>query len=312
MNKILVVIPVTDEHVKLFTQAAPSAQFIFTYGKQPSKEQVLEADTVIGNVPPAWLTESTNLKWVQLNSAGTDGYTGKGVLPKDVVLTNATGAYGVAISEHMIAGLLSLMKKLFTYEKDQDAHVWSDRGPVASIYGSKTLVVGLGNIGGEFAKRMNAFGSEITGIKRNTSNVPGYAAGVYTPDKLIECLKDADIVANCLPGVEETRRLYDKDAFAAMKEGAYFINIGRGMSVDSDALAEALNSGHLAGAVIDVTDPEPLPADHPLWNAKNLVLTPHVSGGYHTKETHDRIVKIAVSNIEKYLNNEPLMNVISR
>ncbi len=308
--KILVVLPVEDRHKELLKSSATDADFEFIPAKDVTEEQAHEADIIIGNVAPELIKGTSKLKWLQLNSAGTDGYTTEGVLPKETLLTNATGAYGLAISEHMIGSLLCIMKKLHLYGADQPKHVWNDYGNVASIYGSKTLVVGFGDIGSEFAVRMHALGSQVTGIRRNKTEKPDYLEALYQMDAFYECLKTADIVATCLPGTKETYHIFDKKAFAQMKEGAFFLNVGRGSAVDSYALADALNSGHLAGASVDVTEPEPLPSDHPLWDAKNLLITPHISGNYHLKETHERIVRIAADNLDRFMRGEKLRNVV--
>ncbi len=308
--KILVVLPVEDRHKELLKSSATDADFEFIPAKDVTEEQAHEADIIIGNVAPELIRGTSKLKWLQLNSAGTDGYTTEGVLPKETLLTNATGAYGLAISEHMIGSLLCIMKKLHLYGADQPKHVWNDYGNVASIYGSKTLVVGFGDIGSEFAVRMHALGSQVTGIRRNKTEKPDYLEALYQMDAFYECLRTADIVATCLPGTKETYHIFDKKAFAQMKEGAFFLNVGRGSAVDSYALADALNSGHLAGASVDVTEPEPLPSDHPLWDAKNLLITPHISGNYHLKETHERIVRIAADNLDRFMRGEKLRNVV--
>lgn len=308
--KILVVLPVEDRHKELLKSSATDADFEFIPAKDVTEEQAHEADIIIGNVAPELIKGTSKLKWLQLNSAGTDGYTTEGVLPKETLLTNATGAYGLAISEHMIGSLLCIMKKLHLYGADQPKHVWNDYGNVASIYGSKTLVVGFGDIGSEFAVRMHALGSQVTGIRRNKTEKPDYLEALCQMDAFYECLKTADIVATCLPGTKETYHIFDKKAFAQMKEGAFFLNVGRGSAVDSYALADALNSGHLAGASVDVTEPEPLPSDHPLWDAKNLLITPHISGNYHLKETHERIVRIAADNLDRFMRGEKLRNVV--
>lgn len=308
--QILVAMPVEDDHKELLKSKAEDANFSFIPAKDVTKEQVHEADIIIGNVAPELIKGTSKLRWLQLNSAGTDGYLSAGVLPEGTILTNATGAYGLAISEHMIGSLLCIMKKLHLYGADQPKHVWNDYGNVASIYGSKTLVVGFGDIGSEFAVRMHALGSQVTGIRRNKTEKPDYLEALYQMDAFYECLKTADIVATCLPGTKETYHIFDKRAFAQMKEGAFFLNVGRGSAVDSYALADALNSGHLAGASVDVTEPEPLPSDHPLWDAKNLLITPHISGNYHLKETHERIVRIAADNLDRYMRGEKLRNVV--
>ena len=307
---ILVAMLVEDDHKELLKSKAEDANFSFIPAKDVTKEQAHEADIIIGNVAPELIRGTSKLKWLQLNSAGTDGYLSAGVLPAGTILTNATGAYGLAISEHMIGSLLCIMKKLHLYGADQSKHVWNDYGNVASIYGSKTLVVGFGDIGSEFAVRMHALGSQVTGIRRNKTEKPDYLEALYQMDAFYECLKTADIVATCLPGTKETYHIFDKKAFAQMKEGAFFLNVGRGSAVDSNALADALNSGHLAGASVDVTEPEPLPSDHPLWDAKNLLITPHISGNYHLKETHERIVRIAADNLDRFMRGEKLRNVV--
>lgn len=308
--QILVAMPVEDDHKELLKSKAEDANFSFIPAKDVTKEQVHEADIIIGNVAPELIKGTSKLRWLQLNSAGTDGYLSAGVLPVGTILTNATGAYGLAISEHMIGSILCIMKKLHLYGADQPKHVWNDYGNVASIYGSKTLVVGFGDIGSEFAVRMHALGSQVTGIRRNKTEKPDYLEALYQMDAFYECLKTADIVATCLPGTKETYHIFDKKAFAQMKEGAFFLNVGRGSAVDSYALADALNSGHLAGASVDVTEPEPLPSDHPLWDARNLLITPHISGNYHLKETHERIVRIAADNLDRFMRGEKLRNVV--
>lgn len=310
MLQVLVVIPTEDRHRTLLQRSAPDAQFTFTTISQVTRQQAQSADIILGNVPASMIAGSEKLKWLQLNSAGTDGYTARGVLPEGSVLTNASGAYGLAISEHMLGALLCIMKKLDKYSANQRDHVWQDEGQVTSIYGSKTLIVGFGNLGSEFAVRMHALGSIVTGIRRSQSEKPAYLSALYQMDALQDCLKEADIVASFLPNTPQTRYLFNEDTFSMMKPGAYFLNAGRGNAVDSDALAHALNSGHLAGAAIDVTDPEPLPADHPLWDARNLLITPHISGQYHLKETHERIISIAAKNLEAFVNGKPLCNIV--
>lgn len=310
MFHILVVMPAEDRHLDMFRQAMPDAEILCIPDRDVTQEQVHDADIIIGNAPAALIRGTQKLKWLQLNSAGTDGYTAPGVLPEGCMLTNATGAYGLAISEHMIGALLCVMKKLHLYGANQQQHVWLDHGSVTSIWGSRTLVVGYGDIGSEFGKKMHALGSTVTGIRRNKTEKPEELEALYQMDRLMDCLPEADIVATCLPGTASTYQIFNAEAFAAMKPGSYFVNVGRGTAVDSMALADALNSGHLAGATVDVTDPEPLPADHPLWNAKNLLITPHISGFYHLKETHERIIRIAARNLAHFVAGELLENQV--
>lgn len=308
--KILVVLPLTEEHKKRLEAQAPDWEYSYQDLETITREQVQDAEIIIGNVPRKLLAGSANLKWIQLNNAGTDGYTEEGILPKDCLLTNATGAYGLAISEYMMGTLLMMMKKLDRYYLNQQQCLWKDEGHVVSVYGAKIMVVGLGDIGSEFAKRAAAFGAEVYGVKRHkTAPIEGVRE-IYTMDEMDEHIGKMDVVTSSLPGFSETLKVFNRDRFAKMKKSAYFVNVGRGTAVDSDALADALNSGHLAGAAVDVTDPEPLPADHPLWKAKNLVLTPHTSGQYHLPETFERIVGIATDNLGRFSRGDTLKNII--
>ena len=172
------------------------------------------------------------------------------------------------------------------------------------------MVVGLGDIGGAFARKMYALGSEVQGIRKSPGEKPEELEAVGTFAQLDEWLPEADFVALSLPGTPATYHLFGAERLARMKPGAVLINAGRGQTVDSLALNDALRNGRLGGACLDVTDPEPLPADHPLWDAPNLLLTPHVSGFYHLPETLERIVRIAVSNLKAFMAGQPLKNQV--
>lgn len=309
MTEILVTMPIRDaESREKLTNAFPDGHFTFASFDALTGKELEKAEILVGNVMPDQLAMCRSLKFYQLQSAGANGYPEK--LPSGVVMANASGAFGLAISEHMLGMLLCMMKKLNLYYTDQEKACWSDHGSVQSIAGSSTLVVGMGDIGGEFAMRMHALGSHVTGIRRKGGTVPPYAEAVLTPDAMLSCLQKADIVADCLPGTAATRRIFDAEAFSAMKPGAWFLNVGRGSTVDTDALCDALESGHLAGAALDVTDPEPLPRDHRLWHAPNVMITPHVSGGHHLRLTYDRIVDLMARNLKRWHDGEEPENIV--
>lgn len=308
--KILVTIPVQERHRKRFQNIAPEAEFIYRAAGETDRELVQDMDIIIGNVNPALIAGTQNLKWLQLNSAGTDGYLAEGILPPGASLTNATGAYGLAISEHMLGMVLVLKKKLDRYMRNQLDGVWKDEGNVTSVWGSTTLIIGLGDIGSQFAIRMKGLGSRIIGIRRTRAQRPEFVDELYQPDHLDACLPQADIVAMCLPGTRETQQIMNRQRLGKMKREAILVNVGRGTAVDTQALTDALREGSIGGAALDVTDPEPLPPDHPLWKAPNLILTPHVSGQYHLAETHERILEIAACNLEAFLKGQPLKNVV--
>ena len=306
--KILVTLPLNERHKEKLAQAAPEAELIYMGSKEVTDEVLESVSAVIGNIPAQRLCGRSNIRWVQLGSAGADKYVGEGILPAGTIPTNSSGAYSLAISEHMIGQLLMHIKHLDGYYDAQKEKRWTDCGAVRSIWDSHTLVVGLGDIGGEFARKMAALGSHVTGIRRHVGEKPAYLEGLYGLDRLDELLPEADYVALCLPGTGATRHLFDAARFGRMKRGAVLLNVGRGQAVDSYALNDALRSGQLSGACIDVVEPEPLPADHPLWDAPGLLLTPHVSGDFHLPETLERIVRIAAFNLRAFAAGETLKN----
>lgn len=309
---ILVTIPFTEEQKRLVEKAAEGNEISFLTPEQLTEEMIEHADIVMGNLPPSVIKMASNLKWLQLNSAGSDAYCVPGILNEEAVLTNASGAYDISVSEAMVAGTFGLFKKLYTYYDNQKEHVWKDEGMVQSAYGACVVVLGLGNIGLSYAQKMKAMGSYVIGVKRHVSAIPDGVDEVYSVGQLDECLKRADIVVSVLPGTPETERMMGKSQFQMMKNTAYFINVGRGNFVDQDALYEALENGEIAGAMLDVTEPEPLPAEHKLWEAKNLYIMPHVAGGFHIPVTLDTIASICADNLKRYLNGEKLKNIVDR
>lgn len=301
MKKIMVTIPVEDRHKEYLEKIGAGCEFYYVSPSNLTEEEVREAEIIIGNVSPRLLKNGKNLKWLQLNSAGSDNYCKPGVLNSGTVLTNATGAYGLAISEYLVGMTFMLQKKFYQYYENQLEHQWKDQGKVTSIWGSTVLIVGLGDIGGEFARRMKSLGAYTIGIRRTPGDKPDYLDELYTAEHLDEVLPRADIVSLSLPNSAATCHMMDERRLRLMKQGAFLLNVGRGNAIDTDALCRALKEGHLGGCGADVTDPEPLPADHPLWDAPRMVITPHISGQYHLPETFERIVRIAGENLEKFL-----------
>lgn len=309
-QNILVLIPVNERHKRLLEGKAPSAVFTYAACETVTAAQIQEADIIIGSPPVSMIKASKKLKWLQLSSAGADAYTKDGVLPGGVVLTNASGAYGLAVSEHMLSVLLELYKKLYLYRDNQLDSKWSGEGTVKSIYGTVALIIGVGDIGGEFAKKIKALGGYTIGIRRADTVKPYFLDELYLMDSLKALLPRADIVALSLPGTGLTYRIINSETLLLMKSDAVLINAGRGSAVDTDSLCDALEAGRLLGAALDVTDPEPLPKDHRLWKIKNAVLTPHVSGGYNLPETLERVVNLCACNLEAFSRGKALKNIV--
>lgn len=312
MKKIIVTIPVEDRHREYLERVGAGCEFFYTSSAAVTKDLLKTADIIIGNVAPESLKGAGRLQWIQLNSAGSDNYCAPGILRPGVLLTNATGAYGLAISEYMVGMSFLLQNRFYQYYQNQLDHVWKDQGPVTSVWGSTTLIVGLGDIGGEYAKRMKALGSYTIGVRRSPGDKPDYLDELYTTESLDELLPRADFVSLSLPNSPSTRHIMDERRLRLMKPGAYLINVGRGNAIHTEALLKVLHEGFLGGCAVDVTDPEPLPEDHPLWAAPRMVITPHISGQYHLAETFERIVRIAGENLEKFLagRTEEMKNLV--
>lgn len=312
MKRILVALPLSEEQQNRLRHAAPEAELKFS--AQPEEADILWADVIMGNVPVESIRKNDHLEWFQSNFAGPDPYLVPGVLPENCAVTNATGAYGLAISEWMLGMWLGLCKDLFLYRDRQNRCEWDAiERPVRSVAGSRVLCVGLGDIGSSFARRAHAMGAQVVGVRRHAPDTcPPYCVRVVGQKDLDAELPQADLVALSLPGTDETVHMFDAARIARMKPGAILMNVGRGTAVDTDALTEALRSGHLFGAALDVTAPEPLPADHPLWKLPNAFITPHISGRFSLPRTLDNIVDIFARNLRHYLNGETLDNQVSR
>lgn len=309
---ILVTIPVNQDVIARFEETAPGASFRYVREEDVTREDITETDILIGYVSPELIQASPRLKLFQLNLAGANTYCLPGILHEDTILCNSTGAYGVAVSEHMLASIFALTKKLNRYECNRKKHIWRDEGSVMGIFGSTTLVIGAGDIGSEFGKRMAALGSRVIGIRRHKVEPASYMVDSGTMEDIDRFLPEADFIACSLPATPETNRFFNAERIARIKPTAIIANVGRGTLFDQLALAEALMNYKIGGACLDVTDPEPLPKDNPLWDCPNLILTPHVSGFYHLHYTYERIVDIALENLHRYQNGEKLMNIVDR
>lgn len=217
---ILVLLPVNDRHRAILESSAPGEEFIYTSTDAVTPEQVADADVIVGNIAPELLTQTKHLQLLQLQSAGYDNYLAAGTVPAESLLACSIGAYGQAVSEHMFAMVLALMKRLPGYHDLQRQHTWGDLGRVTSLKGASVLVVGAGDIGTHFATLCRNMGAHVFGIKRHPLVYPIVFEDMDGMDALAERLATADVVASFLPSTAETRGLADEAFFNAMKPGA--------------------------------------------------------------------------------------------
>ena len=275
-------------------------------------EDFANIEIVFGEPEHSTIHSMKNLRWIQMSWAGVNNYTLASDFPDDIVLTSASGAYGCVISEYIVSGILALYKKLFLYRAQMQSGGWSQIEGDDTLEGKRVLILGTGNIGQETAKKLSCFGMYTVGICRTPDKERLYFDEIYTIENLDTQLQSADVVIIALPGTAETKGMFDAERIKKMKANAILVNVGRGFIVNTDDLTDALQKGLLRGAVLDVTDPEPLPETHPLRNMENVLLTPHISGisWGENKFTRKRILDIFCENMKRDSNNEPKTNII--
>lgn len=305
----------SEEQLSELKELAPNVRFEIDLAPDELLRRAADAHAVDAHlVTPELLAAAPHLRWVQAWSAGVDRYVTMEALveDEDLVLTNMQGVHGPAIADHAMAMLLAHSRGLREWYAAMDARDWN-RGrarETSALSGRTLLVVGLGGIGSEIARRAKAFDMRVTATVRTAREAPEYVDRLGAAEELDELLPEADVVAICVPLTEEKRGLFDAERFARMKEGAFLINIARGQIVDTDALLAALRSGRLSGAGLDVTDPEPLPEDHPLWARDDVLVTPHVAG--RAEITQDRRWALFRENVRRFGAGEPLLNVVDK
>lgn len=276
---------------------------------------IADCEILYGYYPAAVLKEAENLRWLATASAGVDTYLSDDVYahPDLVQLTNSAGSYGTTISEHMLMVILMLMRRMPEYTELVQNRQWKNIGAVRSIWGSRITIVGMGDIGTSLARRVKALGAaHVCGVRRTKKPADPAFDEVLTLDQLPEAVKDADVVALCVPATQETQGLLSKEIIDGLSPKTFVVNVGRGSAIDQPALVAALNEGRIAGAALDVMTPEPLPVDDPLYDAKAVILTPHISGNMSLGRTCDLNVDMFCRNLKRYFTGQPLHHLVDR
>ena len=272
-----------------------------------------DARGLLGFCSNELIAAAPRLHWIQLYSAGSEYCLAiPEVRERGLLVTNMQRVSSPEIAEHVMAMLLSFTRGLHAYGQAQSEGLWDpDRVPMQArweLADRTLLLVGLGGIGTEVARRAKAFGMRVVAIRASDKPGPAFVDSVARPDALLKLAADADAIVNSAPLTADTEQLFNAGFFRAMKPSAYFINVGRGRSVVTEDLVAALQAGQLAGAGLDVTDPEPLPPDHPLWRMPNVIITPHVSAG--SDRVRDRIFAVVAENLRRYAAGEPMLSVV--
>lgn len=318
MRKIAIYDSFTEpKHRRLIDETAARAGFTVDYYAAPAAvpaDKRGDYEVIYGMPKPGELKDFVNLKWFCGSFAGVDAYLDDNLYPSpEVMLSNSSGAYGVTIAEHMVMVTLMLLRHAPVYCADQAAGRWGRVLPMRSIMGSTITVVGTGDIGTEFARRAKAMGAKsIRGVRRTMKPADPAFDSVHTHDQLESLLPDTDLLVLALPSTPDTIGFLSRRRIALLPKTAFVINVGRGSAIDQPALVDALNAGQLAGAALDVFVQEPIPAGDPIWDAKNLLLTPHVSGQLSLGYTRDKNVALFCEDLENYAAGRPLARYVDR
>jgi phosphoglycerate dehydrogenase-like enzyme len=308
--RIVLVNPELHGIVPELQRAAPQTKLVET--RAASAREIAGADVAIGVCSAELLSQAKQLQWIQWLSAGVERCVQQPAMhERHILLTNLQRTMGPSMAEHVIGMMLALSRRFEFFLKEQEHSHWAGDEPrpqIADLEGRTVLVVGLGGIGTEVARRAHAFDMRVIATRASGRTGPDYVSYVGLPDELLKLAKEADFVVNCAPLTPQTTGIFDQEFFATLKPGAYFLSVGRGRSTVTADLIAALKSGRLAGAGLDVVDPEPLPADSPLWKVPNVIITPHVSAD--TAFAQEQRNAVIIENLRRYAAGEPMLSVV--
>ena len=301
-------------HLVALRAVAPGVEIVVVDSMEDARREAVDAQVILGICDREMLENSPGLFWVQVYSAGVERCV---VLPGmkagEKLLTNGQRIASPALAEHAIAMTMMLARGLDVYHINQLKGKWQRETGLArsdhiELEGRTLLVVGLGGIGTQVAKRANSLGMRVIATRNSRREGPDYVEYVGLSSELNELAMRADVVINTAPLTEKTKGIFNAEFFTAMKPGAFFVSIGRGGSTVTDDLVAALESGQIAGAGLDVVDPEPLPEGHPLWSMPRVIISPHTAG--RSDKGRDRLYLVVQENLRRYVAGEPMLSVV--
>lgn len=278
-------------------------------------QEIADADAFIGTIRPEYIQAGKKLKWTQIMSAGVETVlhrSGSEALKNsDIVLTNNQIVQGPEIADHALAMLLTLTRGIHTFIEHRSSETWQPRPyPGIELRGKTAVVIGVGGIGSQIALRSWAFGMNVIGVDPEDIPFSPFLTKVVKPDQLDEVVPQADVVFISAPHTEKSHKMMGPKQFDLMKKDSYFIAVSRGGIYDLPSLVKALDSKKLAGAGVDVTDPEPLPKGNALWKFQNAIITPHIAG--RSDLDRGRMIGTIQENIRRFVDGKPLLNVVDK
>ena len=326
LSKVVITFGLTEQQVNRLHAEFPGIEFVINPGPERLPDELRTAQALVGGpLTPEMLASSPELRWLQSNSAGVDRLLTPELVAHDLIVTNYSGAQASNMAEHLLAMMFVFARGLPILMQRQAAAEWTTqppdefpRLPPTRYFSRFTMelsyqtlaIAGLGEVGRGLAKRAKGIGMRVIGSRRRPGDLPEGVDEIFGPDRWRDMLAEADHVAICLPLTPRTHHLFGEAEFKAMKPTAYIYNTSRGAIIDQDALIVALRNGDIAGAGLDVTTPEPLPADSPLWSMPNVLITCHTSGA--SPYIEERGFEIVVENLHRYLDDRPLLNLVDK
>lgn len=297
------------EFVNIQSQV-PSVQLVNAASEEQALEEITFADAFYGYLTFEMFEKAKQLRWIQAPVAGLENFMFPALAKSAVVLTNMAGIYSDVISDHALTYLLMFARGFHVYRYRQMDHLWRKGVPVRHLAESTLGVVGLGGIGAEVARKGKALGLEVLGVEARDIGSPEGVDALYKPHDLDQVLRKSDFLVLCIPHTPETSGLIGRRELSLMPKGAFIINIGRGVLLALNALVEALLKGQLAGAGLDVFETEPLPADHPLWEMPNVIITPHsAAASSHIRTRH---IQVLTDNLKRFSLGHGLQNEVDK
>jgi phosphoglycerate dehydrogenase-like enzyme len=312
MSRAVLLPETSPEQLARLRTAAPGLDLRTYRGEADGLARAADAEGYYGTPTPDLLRAAPRLRWVQVASAGVEKYLFPELIASTVTLTNAKVIYGSHLADHLLAFILAFNRNLPHLFRRQQAEVWESRDNLRpmEMEGETLLIVGLGGTGLATARRAAAFDMRILAVSRSPKPPTPGIERIGRPEDLAAMLPEADHVAVCCALTDETYHLFGEREFRLMKRTAYIHNVTRGGVIDHEALLAALRAGEIAGAGLDVTEPEPLPAGHPLWREPNVLITPHASG--HSPHSGRRMFDLLRENLRRFDAGEPLLNVVDK
>jgi len=311
-KRIVLCYPVEARHIAQIAATAPDAEVIDA-GQERVATELPEADIFCGHpkVPVPWdeVVRRGRLRWIQSSAAGLDHCLVPCVVESDITVTSASGVLANQVADHTMALLAGVLRSLPTFFRAQEKREFIRR-PTRDLHGARIGIIGLGRNGRRLAEVLSAFRTTIIATDWFPVNKPPHVAELLPADAVDEILPRIDILILAAPLTDRTRGMIDARRLALLPRGAFVINVARGQLVVTDDLVAALESGHLAGAAVDVTDPEPLPSESNLWSQSNVIITPHVGGQAATRI--DDMTNFFCNNLTRYLSGSPLVNLIDK